>query len=87
MGITSNINGNTLTINIAGNFDFSAHKDFRAAMESIGETSVTDAVVNMGATDYVDSSALGMLLMLKDRMGDRKECIVISSAKQKLRRF
>ena len=59
--------GSDLTISIEGRFDFSAHKDFRDAYE--GLDAVTTYVVDMHAATYLDSSALGMLLLLRDHAG------------------
>jgi len=77
MSVTSSISGNQLTISISGRFDFSAHKDFRSAIDSISENHVTSATVDMRTAEYIDSSALGMLLMLKNKMGDSKEAVSI----------
>jgi len=77
MSVTSSISGNKLTINISGRFDFSVHKDFRAAIDSIADNNINSTTVDMRTTEYIDSSALGMLLMLKSKMGDSKEAISI----------
>jgi len=77
MSVTSSISGNKLTIGISGRFDFSVHKDFRAAIDSIAGNNISSATVDMRTTEYIDSSALGMLLMLKSKMGDSKEAISI----------
>ena len=53
-----------LTISVNGRFDFSAHQDFRNAYERGGLTP-RQYVVDLQDTDYIDSSALGMLLLLK----------------------
>lgn len=60
--------GKTLTIAIDGRFDFSAHQDFRKAYEQLGR-SVSAYVLDMSKATYLDSSALGMLLLLRDHAG------------------
>ena len=56
------------TIRLEGRFDFGTHRDFRAAVDkALLETAGNQLVVDLGAVDYVDSSALGMLLMLRDK--------------------
>ena len=52
-----------VTIRISGRFDFSMHKEFRNSYQN--EDAGTAFVVNLGDTEYMDSSALGMLLLLK----------------------
>ena len=61
-----------LTIKIKGRFDFSTHQDFRGAYER--ETDAKHYVVDLKETNYLDSSALGMLLLLRDHAGgDRSD--------------
>ncbi len=60
--------GKRLTIKIQGRFDFSAHQEFRDAYEKANDDA-RDYVVDMRETTYLDSSALGMLLLLRDHAG------------------
>ena len=60
--------GVELTIKIQGRFDFSAHQEFRDAYEKVKEEPKA-YVVDMKETTYLDSSALGMLLLLRDHAG------------------
>lgn len=55
----------TLTINIKGNFDFNLHKEFRDAYSEL-QAPVKECIVDLAGAEYMDSSALGMLLILKD---------------------
>ncbi|MFK3970500.1 STAS domain-containing protein [Pseudomonas sp. NPDC087358] len=57
-----------LTINIKGRFDFSRHQEFRGAYEGAG-VAAKRYVVDLKETNYLDSSALGMLLLLRDHAG------------------
>jgi anti-anti-sigma factor len=60
--------GKELTIRIKGRFDFSTHQDFRSAYES-PSSSPDSYVVDLREATYLDSSALGMLLLLRDHAG------------------
>jgi anti-anti-sigma factor len=60
--------GRSLTINIEGRFDFSAHQDFRESYEKT-DAEPDEYCVDMKQTSYLDSSALGMLLLLRDHAG------------------
>ena len=53
---------------VEGRFDFSAHKEFRDSYEGIA-TQVDNYTVDMQNATYLDSSALGMLLLLRDYAG------------------
>ena len=70
MGVQSSIDSNNkeLIIKIDGRFDFSAHQEFRDAYEGVSNE-VNVYVVDLGNTSYLDSSALGMLLLLRDHAG------------------
>jgi len=70
MTITSQLSadGRELTIAISGRFDFNAHQAFRDAYQRQGASPQRYVVDLQGAT-YLDSSALGMLLLLRDHAG------------------
>ena len=61
-------NGSELNICIEGRFDFSSHQEFRKAYEEPG-MAPNLYVVDMKEATYLDSSALGMLLLLRDHAG------------------
>ena len=58
--------GQGLTISVQGRFDFSAHKEFRSTYEGSDSKRFT---VDLRDATYLDSSALGMLLLLRDHAG------------------
>ena len=70
MAITSTVSpdGRSLTLHIQGRFDFSAHQEFRASYEDLDEAPEFYQI-DMKNADYLDSSALGMLLLLRDHAG------------------
>jgi len=68
MTIRSIFTENVLTIKISERFDFSAYQQFRDCYESLSEMPARFVVDFLDAT-YLDSSALGMLLLLRDYGG------------------
>ena len=72
------LDGKKLTIAIKGRFDFGSHQAFREAYERFYK--VPEAyVVDLKETTYIDSSALGMLLLLRDHAGgDESDVSVIN---------
>ncbi len=53
-----------LIIRVSGQFDFGLHRDFRDAYRNA--SGVRRFVVDLAETEYMDSSALGMLLLLRE---------------------
>jgi len=75
-----------VTLRLEGRFDFSTHRDFRAAVDqALQETGGNPIVVDLGAVDYLDSSALGMLLMLRDKVGAAKGAISLVNSRGSVR--
>lgn len=60
--------GAELTITVQGRFDFSALQLFRSTYEKVSPKP-TRYIVDLKESEYLDSSALGMLLALRDYAG------------------
>ncbi|MFW2372967.1 MAG: STAS domain-containing protein [Gammaproteobacteria bacterium] len=72
---------NTVVIEIAGRFDFSLHTVFRNAYK---DKELDDGVfiVDLEKTEYLDSSALGMLLLLKEHAETMGSGVIIKNPNQ-----
>ena len=69
-------------IRLNGRFDFNTHREFRAAYEPlIADLEVQNVVVDFTGVDYLDSSALGMLLMLRDKLGGTNKEVALSGVR------
>lgn len=77
---------NELVINVEGRFDFSAHQDFRSAYEDVGANPNSYAIDMTDAT-YLDSSALGMLLLLRDHAGGDEALIKIVNCNEDVKKI
>lgn len=60
--------GASVVIRIPRRFDFSVHKDFRDAYRDTAGTGISYRI-DLSETEYMDSSALGMLLLLREHAG------------------
>jgi anti-anti-sigma factor len=78
--------GRTLTIGIEGRFDFSTHQAFRNAYEHENRE-VREFIVDLSRTTYLDSSALGMLLLLRDFAGGDSARIELRHCNKDVRRI
>ncbi len=86
MAISSGSNGNELTISIEGRFDFSAHQEFRDAYERV-EGGIEKYVIDMKNATYLDSSALGMLLLLRDHAGGDNADVRIANCNKDVKKI
>lgn len=76
---------NVLTIAVEGRFDFSQHRDFRNAYQNIAPGSMR-FVVDLSRATYLDSSALGMLLLLREHVGGEPGSVRITGSNEEVRR-
>ncbi len=67
-----------LSIVVDGKFDFSLYQNFRDAYIDFQGRNV-DIVLDLSKTTYMDSSALGMILLLKEYGDKNSNRIVIKS--------
>lgn len=66
--VSNKIEDSKASLTINGRFDFSIHRDFREKYEAIlGTPSVRQLDVDLRGVNYIDSSALGMLLLLREK--------------------
>jgi len=68
MNIDVSVAGDVLTMRLSGRFDFTTRDGFMARMdETVARAPAGDIRVDLSGLDYIDSSGLGMLLMLRDK--------------------
>ena len=88
MNIVSRTQSNESTIQLSGRFDFNTHRDFRAAYEELlAAGGITKITLDMQWVEYLDSSALGMLLLLNEKAGPSHVKIVISKPQPNVRQI
>ena len=76
------VNSGAAVIKLAGRFDFDAHRDFRAAYEpAVADENVRSITIDLAGVDYMDSSALGMLLMVRDKVAAVSKVVLLSNAR------
>ncbi len=88
MSITSTVsdNGKKVTIAVSGKFDFQLYDEFRSAYVDTPGTGV-QYVVDLAGTDYLDSSALGMLLLLREHAGGEGSRIEIANVTPEVKKI
>lgn len=86
MAITSaaSVDGKTLHIRMGERFDFGAHSALRSAYAG-DRPSFETYIIDLRETTYMDSSALGMLLQLKEHAGGNLGSLQIKNAKDSIK--
>ena len=70
--------GDTAVIRLKGRFDFAGHREFKRCYEgALKETSVQQIDIDLRSVEYLDSSALGMLLLLREKAESRNMPIAL----------
>ncbi|MBK1680013.1 STAS domain-containing protein [Rhodocyclus tenuis] len=78
---TTSENGE-VTVRLSGRFDFSAHRAFRDAFElALADARARSLTIDLGGVDYVDSSALGMLLVLREKADAVGRSVALTNAR------
>jgi len=77
MSIRTSASPDGIRIEISGRFDFSQNDAFRKSYQDA--PAGVKFMLDLRRVEYVDSSALGMLLLLRRHAGDRMESVVIQN--------
>ena len=86
LSTSTSADGQTFTIEIKGKFDFNFVQDFRNAYADI-EGNLDAVIVDLRETDYMDSSALGMLLNMQKSLSGKVERIKISNCRPQIKKI
>ncbi|GLR11973.1 STAS domain-containing protein [Chitinimonas viridis] len=64
------LNGGHARIALSGDFTFEAHRPFKDASQQVmANLDIASLEIDFDGVDYMDSAALGMLLLLRERLG------------------
>lgn len=79
MAVNSTESGKVVTIHVQGRFDFATHQDFLKAYKAYprGEKNF---VVDLSGADYMDSSAMGMLLQLREHSDQGEQIELVNGS-------
>lgn len=82
MTLDTRIDGSTGRVVLTGQFDFNLHRDFRNACDSLlANAAVKEVLIDFNGVTYLDSSALGMLLLLKEKVGSAGKTLALVNCK------
>ncbi len=86
INMTTSDEGSKVTIAVAGKFDFQLYDEFCASYAETAGDGI-EYVVDLAETEYLDSSALGMLLLLREHAGGETSSIEIRQATPEVRKI
>jgi anti-anti-sigma factor len=72
--------GSTL-MRLSGRFDYTTRNEFMVQADvAVADGAGSEFRIDMSGLDYIDSSALGMLLMLRDKAKKFNRTVILSGA-------
>ena len=74
--------GQELTISIVGRFDNAVQTEFKDSYQNV---TVARYIVDFTDTDFIDSSALGMLMMMREHLGGEAADITLKNCSQDIK--
>lgn len=78
MNVSTSTRDAVATIRLQGRFDFSVHRDFREAVKTaVATPGVGEIEIDLSAVSYMDSSALGMLLLSRENAAAERKTVVL----------
>lgn len=84
-GVQIQQDGDQLTIRVHGHFGYQVYRQFRDAYQHQGPG--MRYVIDLQGTDYMDSSALGMLLVLREHAGSDGANVAITRCKPEVHKI
>lgn len=78
MSFATTTAADSIVVRVPSRFDFRFIGDFRVHMEAAIAGDGSEVVVDLAGASYLDSSALGMLLVLRDKARAKGKAVVIS---------
>jgi len=82
MQITVQNSGDCTILRIEGRFDFNTQREFRETTSMLlQDTNAHVVQIDLGDVDYIDSSALGMLLMFRDKLRAANKTISLANCR------
>jgi len=87
MPVTSVVSsdGKTRTIKIGGRFDFAVQSEFRDCYCHTRPEDNVNFIIDLSSANYMDSSALGMLLMMREHLGGNRADITLVNCSQDIK--
>lgn len=87
MEIICHLRDDTCDVMLNGKFTFADHPEFRAVLQYIADPNVRHVILRMARLEFVDSAALGMLLLANDEAKKHHKRLIISGANSQVKKM
>lgn len=87
MEYTLNRQGNDFLLEISGTFTFSDNSKFRSIATTLRESEAKAVTLGMRKLEFIDSAALGMLLLLHDEAQKKGFKVTLSGADGQIKKM
>lgn len=78
MDIKVTTDGSVGKLHMKGRFDFNVHRAFKEAYDPfLQQNGINSLEIDLGEVEYLDSSALGMLLLVRERAESAGKHVVL----------
>lgn len=80
MEISKHFSDNACDVRFSGRFTFDAHQEFRDILRLFERPDIRQVNIDVSQVDFIDSAALGMLLLANDEASKSNRTLVIRGA-------
>ncbi|MDO8958907.1 MAG: STAS domain-containing protein [Rhodocyclaceae bacterium] len=82
MQIAIHITGDRAVLQLKDRFDWSSQNEFRDAVDTVlNDFGTNEIQVDLGGVNYIDSTALGLLLVLRDEARARNKSVSLANCR------
>lgn len=87
MKIIEFIERGTLNVSLYGKFTFVEHEAFRIILGKLQDSEIEGVVLNLKGVEFIDSAAMGMLLLARDEAGRQEKELLLAGAGGQVRKM
>lgn len=87
MDYTSSTNNSTCLVELHGSFTFNDNQKFRDLINIATGAGVPSVILRFADVDFIDSAALGMLLLLHDECSKRQISVTLDQPRGQVRKM
>ena len=84
---TAIVKGDALELSLTGKFTFSDSKTFNDVLREISNSSYRSVIIDLKSVDFIDSAALGILLLTRDKCDKSNTDLVVRNPKGQVRQM